>query len=214
MARTTFLLGAVNHNSLLRQRVSWALQSFVVTPGIFKVASLIPWQRKMEIDATGNYRQVLGDAASDSAMGRFLNLAGNAASEHPDVHPNQNFARELLQLFSIGPSMLNDDGIPQLDATGKPIPAYDQATILDLSRALTGWDNAPPVNPDFTFFEMDYSASLIATESKHDHRKKVLFGTVVLPAGQDAETDRKTALDARFNHPNLPPYVSRILIQR
>jgi hypothetical protein len=213
-ARWIFLVNAISGNSLLRERVSWALQSFIVTRGIFALPSLIPWQHKMEVDAFGNFRQVLEDAASDASMGAFLDLAGNAASMDPKVHPNQNFARELLQQFSIGPLLLNEDGTPKVDALGKPIEAYDEATILDLSRALTGWSYAPPVNSRYTFYGVDYSQPLVAHESQHDHGAKVLFGSVRLPAGQDTATDRKMAIDAVFLHPNVPPFVSRILIQR
>jgi hypothetical protein len=213
--RRTFLLGAITGNSLLRQRVSWALQSFVVNEGIFEQQTLIPWEHAMEIDATGNFRQVLEDASSNTLMGVFLNEIGNSWSSKPNVHPNQNFAREFLQLFSIGPSLLNDNGTLQLDPTGSPIPAYDQSTILDLSRALTGWWYAiPAVNPDMTFSGIDYSQPMAPIARTHDPGQKILFGTVVLPAGQDAATDRQMALDAVFNHPNVPPFVSRILIQR
>jgi uncharacterized protein (DUF1800 family) len=168
----------------------------------------------MEVDAFGNFRQVLEDAASDASMGAFLNLAGNAASMNPTIHPNQNFARELLQQFSTGPSLLNEDGTFQLDSTGTPRAAYDQSTILDLSRALTGWNYAPPVNPNYTFYGVDYSQPMVARETQHDRQAKVLFGSVSLPPGQSAATDRKMALDAVFLHPNVPPFVSRILIQR
>lgn len=213
--RRTFLLGAITGNSLLRQRVSWALQSFVVNSGLFQQQTVIPWEQAMEIDATGNFRQVLQDTASNTLMGVFLNEIGNSWSSNPDIHPNQNFAREFLQLFSIGPSLLNDDGTLQLDSTGNPIAAYDQSTIIDLSRALTGWWYAmPAITPDMTFSGIDYSQPMAPLARTHDPGQKTLFGTVVLPAGQDAATDRQMALDAVFNHPNVPPFVSRILIQR
>lgn len=204
---------AVLGTTPLRMRVAWALQSFLVRSGIFIQATDFPFEEKMEADSTGNFRDIMTDVASDVSMGYFLNLIGNAAPTDPTVHPNQNFGRELLQLFTIGPVMLNDDGTVQTDSSGNPIPAYDEDTILNVSRALTGWVNAPPVDPEFTFYGADYSAPLVPNEAQHDHGQKVIFG-VTLPAGQTAVQDRTMALDAIFAHQNVPPFVCRILIQR
>jgi uncharacterized protein (DUF1800 family) len=198
----------------LRLRVAWALQSFLTRTGIVLQTSNFPFEEKMEKDASANYRDILTDLASDVSVAFFLNLAGNAAPSDPTIHPNQNFARELLQLFSLGTDQLNEDGSLQTDGAGRPIPAYDQGTILDLSRAFTGWNYAPPSNSGYILYGLDWSVPLRADESQHDHGQKVLFGTVVLPAGQSAIQDRAAAMDAIFNHPNLPPFVSRILIQR
>jgi uncharacterized protein (DUF1800 family) len=195
-------------------RVAWALQSFLVRSGISQQSTNFPFEYKMEVDSTKNFRDVLTDVASDTSIARMLTLAGNAAPMDPTQHPNQNFARELLQLFSIGPSLLNEDGTMQIAPDGSTIPAYDQTTILELSRVFTGWNYAPPVDPLYTFYGVDWSAPLVATEAQHDKGQKVLFGNIVIPAGQSAEQDRQMALDAIFAHPNLPPFISRILIQR
>lgn len=210
----TIMTRSVLGNNPLRMRVAWALQSFIVRSGIFLQPSNFPFEAKMEADSTGNFRDLLTDVASDVSISMMLNLAGNAASSDPSVHPNQNFARELLQLFTLGTSMLNDDGTRQTNPDGSPIPAYDQDTILDLSRVFTGWNYAKPVDPGYTFYGVDWSAPLVANESQHDKGEKRLFGNVILPAGQTASQDRAMALDAIFANPNLPPFVSRILIQR
>jgi uncharacterized protein (DUF1800 family) len=198
----------------LRMRVAWALQSFLVRSGISQQGTNFPFEQKMEADSTGNFRDVLTDVASDTSIAMMLTLAGNAVPKDPAQHPNQNFARELLQLFSIGSYLLNDDGTIQTSPDGSPVPAYDQTTILELSRVFTGWNYGPPVNSDYTFYGIDWSAPLVANEAQHDKGQKVLFGNVLIPAGQSAEQDRKMALDAVFAHPNLPPFISRILIQR
>jgi len=130
------------------------------------------------------------------------------------VQPNQNFAREVMQLFSIGPVMLNDDGSVQLDSSGSPIPSYTQDTVIDLTRALTGWFYATPVNQVDTNWGVDFSIPLTDLEWAHDQGAKLMFGTVILPAGQTAIQDRQMALDAIFNHPNVPPFISHLLIQR
>jgi uncharacterized protein (DUF1800 family) len=208
------LNNSVSGPTPLRMRVAFALQTFLVRAGITQQWSNIPFELKMEKDSTGNFRDLLTDVASDVSIARILNLAGNAASRDPNVHPNQNFARELLQLYTIGTVLLNDDGTTQTNLDGSPIPAYNQDTILDLSRAFTGWDNPRTGNPDYILYEVDWSAPLVDNEYEHDKGQKLLFGKVSLPAGQTAAQDRDMALDAIFAHPNLPPFVSRILIQR
>jgi uncharacterized protein (DUF1800 family) len=119
-----------------------------------------------------------------------------------------------MQLFSLGPMMLNDDGSLQLDATGNPIPTYTQDTVIDLTRALTGWNWPAIVNPATTMWGIDYCQPLSGNDTLHDHNAKLLFGAINLPAGQSITQDRDMALDAIFNHPNLPPFISHLLIQR
>jgi uncharacterized protein (DUF1800 family) len=213
---TTFLLAASNGNSLLRLRVAYALQSFIVPSGNSFVAGSIPAERMFERDATENFRTLLTDVASDTNIGVFLNLVNNPVPLDPNVHPNQNFARELMQLFTMGPQRLNEDGTLMLDSGGVPIPSYSQDTVIDLTRALTGWNLADPVDPDYTAWGIDYSQPLnghLAYYGRHDQNPKVLFDSVILPSGQSIEQDRDSALDAVFHHPNVPPFVSRLLIQ-
>ena len=210
----TMMERSVLGSNPLRMRVAWALQTFLIRAGISAQSSNYPFEAKMEVDATGNFRDLLTDVSSDVSIAQLLTLAGNAAPKDPSVHPNQNFARELLQLFTIGTAILNDDGTVQTDLNGSPNPAYDQTTILDLSRVFTGWNYPPSGDPGYTFYGVDWSAPLVANENQHDKGQKQLFGNVTLPAGQTASQDRAMALDAIFAHPNLPPFVSRILIQR
>lgn len=210
----SFFLNATTSNSLLRLRTAWAFQTFIPVQAINEIqASVIPWQQTLERDAFTNYRQILLDAASDPDIGTRLTLPGNAASNNPDIHPNQNFGREIMQLFSLGAYMLNDDGTQKLDASGQPILAYTQDDVLAMSRVFTGWNYATPVDPGLTSFGVDYSQTLVANEAQHDTASKTLFGTVI-PGGQTAAQDRDAALDALMNHPNTAPYISRLLIQR
>lgn len=209
----TIIERAVLGSSPLQMRVAWALQSFLTRAGIADQASNYPFEQKMEADSTGNFRDLLTDISSDPSVGMFLNLMGNAASNDPSVHPNQNFGRELLQLFTIGTVMLNDDGTVQTGSDGNPIPAYSEDTVLEVSRALTGWVKGPVTNPSDTFYGVDWSSPMVANESQHDEGQKTIFNST-LSAGQTAAEDRTMALDAIFAHPNVPPFVSRILIQR
>jgi len=212
---THLLTQAVDGNSLLRIRVALGIETYI--PGEAWAGTYnqgIPWEAKLEADAFGNYRQILLDALGDPNVAGALNLPGNVASNDPNVHPDQNLAREIMQQFSMGSNQLNDDGTLVLDANGNPIPNYDTNTIIDASRLLTGWNYATPINPGFTLYGVDYSQSLVANESEHDSGPKTLFGNVNIPAGQTAEQDRQSFVEAIMNQQSTAPYVSRILIQR
>jgi len=138
-------------------------------------------------------------------MGKYLDMAGNRAEA-----PNENYARELLQLFSIGLYELNPDGTQKLDAHRRPIPAYSEDTVSAFSRAFTGWTLAPPPQPEIVnYFEPMRPAGPRA----HDQETKQLLNGVVLPAGQNAQTDLQHALDNVFQHPNVAPFISKNLIQ-
>ena len=213
--QTHFLRLVGSGPAVLRQRTAWAFQTFIPESGFPNPSSMITWETTLERDAFGSFKQILLDAASVPIIGYQLNLTGNYASTDPNVHPNQNFARELMQLFSLGTVLLNEDGTPNLDASGKEQPVYDQDTVLAMSRVFTGWNlSTVIVHPDIVQGSYDFSQPLVADENYHDHGSKLLFGHVLLPAGQSAALDRDQALEAIFQHPNLPPFVCRILIQR
>lgn len=213
LPRYPFLQAVAVGDSLLRLRVATALQSFIVNQGnTEEFKSYSPWETKLEADALGNFRQLMTDIVSDARLTGFLNLPGNSISMDGTSHPNQNFSREFIQLFTLGTSMLNDDGTIQHDSNGVIIPSYDQTTIIDLSRAFTGWNYGPLLNSQYTAFGIDFSQPLAAFDQNHDHGAKILFGTVQLPAGQSIVADRAAALDAVFNHPNLPPFITSRLI--
>lgn len=212
--RSLFLQSATQGPSLLRLRGAWALRSFIDVPNAGFYAGVGEWEHKLEGAIFGNYRDLLTTIASDPLIGTGLNLAGNVAPSDPTQHPDQNFARELMQLFSLGTSLLNEDGTPRLGGNGQPVPTYDQNTVIELSRVFTGWELHPVVNQASTLWGNDYSQLLIAVDSEHDAGSKTLFGTTVIPANGTTLHDRDLALDAIFAHPNLPPFVSRILIQK
>ena len=213
LPRYPYLQAVAGGGSLLRLRVAMALQSFIVNQAISQeYQSYAPWERKLETDSLGSFRQLMTDIVSDARMAGFLNLAGNNFMPSAGIHPNQNFSREFMQLFTLGVAKLNEDGTVQRDGNGVEVPTYDQNTINDFSRALTGWDYGPVVDPQYTAFGIDHSQPMAAHDNLHDHGAKTLFGTVTLPAGQDITTDRTTALDAIFNHPNLPPFLATRLI--
>lgn len=215
LPRYPYLQAVAAGNSLLRLRVAMALQTFVVNQGTFdEFQSYAPWETKLEADSLGNFRQLMNDMVSDARLGEFLNLPGNYMSVDGTGHANQNFSREFMQLFTLGTAMLNDDGTVQKSANGEVVPTYDQSTILDLTRAFTGWNYGPVVNSQYVSFGIDFSQPLAPFDQYHDHAAKTLFGTIQLPAGQDIVTDRTAALNAIFAHSNVPPFVATRLIQQ
>jgi uncharacterized protein (DUF1800 family) len=213
-AKTTLIANAMFGISQLRPRLALAWQSFIVPHDEDFDPSASNFEDTLERDSSGNFRDLMTDVTSDPNITVFLNLPGNQASYNAFVQPNQNFARELMQLFTLGPFLLNDDGSTQVDGQGNPIPTYTQNTVIDLTRALTGWSYPIIVNPADTMWGLDFSQPLSSTEWAHDKNPKLLFGTVVLPGGQTTTQDRQMALDAIFNHPNVPPFISHLLIQR
>ena len=147
-------------------------------------------------------------------MGEYLSMKGN---QRPDptrnIRPDENFARELLQLFTIGLEQLNPDGTPKLGADGVPLPTYDQETVEAFAHVFTGW-HFKDVD-DFRWAKReDYLSPMVPYPEFHDAGAKTLLGGVTIPAGQDARTELEAALDNVFAHPNVAPFISRQLIQR
>jgi uncharacterized protein (DUF1800 family) len=166
--------------------------------------------------AFGNVRTLLGDVTLNPAMGRFLDMLKND-KEDPTTgrKPNENYARELLQLFTIGEVLLEADGTPRLDADGRPIPAYGQAEVDGFSKVFTGWTFHQTTQPyRFRGASADWLNPMVAVASRHSPGTKTLLNGVVLPAGQTPERDLDDALDNVFAHPNVGPFLARQLIQR
>jgi hypothetical protein len=211
---TKFLSNATNNPDQLRQRVSLALSNLLVT-SINKVIwndTMIPYQQMLMADAFTNYRQILGDVTLSPAMGQYLDMANNAkANPTAGTVANENYAREVMQLFCIGDVLLNPDGTPQKDANGLFIPAYNQFTITEFARVFTGWTYAyNPVNWG-TF--INPSAPMVAYPAMHDMGAKTLLNGYVSQANITPLQDLNNALDNMFNHPNTPPFISMQLIQ-
>jgi uncharacterized protein (DUF1800 family) len=193
----------------LRLRVLFALnQVFVVSAvnaDLRQPSRMLPYLQVLWTAAFGNFRQLLTDITLNAAMGRYLDTASNNQTA-----PNENYARELLQLFTIGLNQLNPDGTPQLDGSGQPIPTYDQATITAFARVFTGWGFAPPR----TAGVVNYIDPMVpVAASAHDRQPKTLLNGVTLPGGRDAPTDLRDALDNVFAHPNVGPFIGLRLIQ-
>lgn len=212
-----FFTNAVHGADQLRQRVAFALAQIWVVSG--SVAStpprFIPYLRVLQNRAFGNYRDLMRDMTLNPAMGDYLNLVNNVkANTARGTRPNENYARELMQLFTIGTVMMASNGEVQMDNAGQPAATYTQADIQEVSRALTGWTyptkpGARPAarNPAF------YDGPMEAWEANHDTDAKKLLLGVTLPAGQTAAADLDGVLDNLFYHPSIGPFVCKNLIQ-
>jgi len=192
----------------LRQRMIFALsQIFVVSADKNPYGNEVqPWLSTLEKHAFGNYGALLREMTLNPAMGKYLDLGNSIAPA-----PNENYAREVMQLFSIGPVMLNQDGSIQLDRNGEPLPSYDQATIVGMSRALSGW-TYPGSSASGINWEA-FTGPLQPRDNYHDKGAKTIVGGLNLPAGQSTVQDYEAVMNALFNHPNLPPFVATRLIR-
>ncbi len=202
-------------NDQLRQRMMFALSQIVVVSSNKNIngEELVPWVRLLSKHAFGNYRSFLREVSLSPTMGKYLDLA-NSMKATANSSPNENYARELLQLFTIGLTQLNQDGSTILDAQGQAIPTYDQTTVREVARALTGWTypTRPGVATGVTNWE--YFVGLLEPRPQnHDNGAKTLLNGVVVPAGQTLSQDLDAVLDNIFQHPNLPPFIATRLIR-
>ena len=199
-----FFVNALTGADQLRQRVAWALTQIDVVSEIdvIQPASwMTPYVQLFDRDALGNYRKLLYDLTVNPAMGQYLNMRGNTRT-----NVNENYAREILQLFSVGLNQLNPDGTPQLDDSGNPIPTYDQDTITNLARVFTGWNLDAQIAPGVP----NYRDPMIVT-SGHDTQPKTLFGQTI---NDDTASELNEALDIIFSQPNLGPFIGKQLIEK
>lgn len=205
-----FFQNALYGQDQLRQRVVNALSQIIVVSGGDEPLSwpsyLAPYYQVLEKNAFGNYRQLLQDITLNPAMGKYLDMAGNNKSK-----PNENYAREILQLFSIGLYKLNPDGTYMKDDQGKLIPTYDQATINQFARVFTGWF-IPSVAGQAGV--SNYISPMSVLSQNHDTTAKVLLDNAPLPAGQSPAQDLDGALNNIFFHPNVGPFIGKQLIQK
>ena len=166
-------------------------------------------------DAFGNYRQLLEDVTLNPMMGDFLDMVHNDKPNATlNTQPNENYAREIMQLFSIGLNKLNQDGSLQLDSNSQPIPTYDQDVVEGYAHVFTGWYWATTGTPNWNHESSNYRSPMLAFPDHHDTGAKLVLNGVTLPANQTQAQDLQGGLDAIFNHPNVPPFVSRRLIMR
>jgi uncharacterized protein (DUF1800 family) len=239
-----FMTNALTQPDQLRQRVAFALHKLLVAGGVQlnnnETSWYAPYLQTIDRNAFGNFRTLLFEVTLNPGMGEYLNMRGNSVVNRANPTPNENYAREVMQLFSIGVDTLNQDGTPVLDAQGNRLPSYDQTTIANLARVFTGWDldanklwivdgTTPvtnyldPMVPNGNVNRYDIAQKTLLTDVNH-------ASPVVVPAcanctgGTAAQnlantkayaiTSLNTAIDNLFNHPNTGPYICGQLIHQ
>lgn len=221
-----FFQNALTGPDQLRQRVAFALHQLIPVSGRELNNSpswVTPYLRIMDAQAFGNFRNVLFDVTLNPAMGFYLDMAGNSKAS-----PNENYAREIMQLFSTGPDLLNPDGTPVLDAEGNRVASYDNATITNLARIFTGWQLTTTNNSVDGSLVPDYITPmpLVNNTNTYDIASKTLapMSNTAFPACTNCTntTNFKTyktnelnmAIDVLFNHQNTGPYLCTQLIHQ
>lgn len=200
----------------LRQRVAFSLgELFVTSTQSVSGYAMVSYYNTLAADAFTNWRTIMQDVTLSPAMGLYLNIiqSGKPAAGQ---HANENFAREMLQLFSTGLVKLNLDGSPQVDASGTAIPEFTQTQVQAFADTYTGWTYATTTGGSPTKFPnttANYTSPMAAVDSSHDTTPKTLLNNTVVSAGGTAAGDLKIALDNIFNDPSLPPFVCKQLIQ-
>lgn len=211
----------------VRKRLALALSEFFVVSleGLtfpWRSHAIAAWWDLLVAHAAGNFRQLLEAVTLNAAMGWYLNTRGNK-KENPATGraPDENYGREVMQLFTIGLYALNPDGTEKRDANGNKIESYSQSDITNIARVFTGWDfdrstNVDTVVPgssrkvpsaDFTRLPMRL------TPANHSTLAATFLGASV-PAGTDGVVALRIALDTLFNHPNVGPFFGKQMIQR
>lgn len=213
----TFVTNALTRQDQLRQRIAFALHQILVVSGLNPLdrpSWMTVYLQALDRGAYGNYRTLLQDITLNPEMGDYLDMRLSTRT-----NPNENFAREVLQLFSIGVNELNLDGTPKLDSQGVPIPAYTQTNVNEFTRLFTGWNFATAIGPGITNWR---DPMVPRGGTNHDFDPKTLFNGVTTPDCPNtsgaaniacAQADLTIGIDNLFNHPNVGPFIGKQLIQ-
>ena len=212
----------------VRRRVALALSEFFVVSGAgvgtisWPMFAMGAYWDVLCKNAFGNYRTLLEDITLNIAMGEYLNTLGNQKEDVKSGRlPDENYAREVMQLFTIGLLQLNIDGTPKMGANGQPLETFTQSDVSNLARVFTGYesDNSEgfsqsAVAPTYTLRNVGYTRRpMVLNPNRHSTLQADFLGASVA-AGTDGKTALKIALDALYNHPNVGPFFGRQMIQR
>lgn len=223
-----FWQNALSANDELRQRVQYALSQIFVISGTNASVQNMPrgeayYYDMLGADAFGNFRQLLQDVTLNPMMGQWLNMLGNDKG-NATTDPDENYAREVMQLFTIGLYQLNNDGSQKLDSNGNPIPTYSNTDVMGLAAVFTGFSWQIPGDTTEAgwsncceYVGTGFGEDLLPMTAYPDHHSTVekdfLGVTIAASTNPDPNGDLKIALDTLFNHPNLPPFFCKQLIE-
>ncbi|MFT3812843.1 MAG: DUF1800 domain-containing protein [Acidovorax sp.] len=208
----------------VRKRVALALSEIFVASSVgindpWSAYLVAAYWDVLNANAFGNFRALLEAVTLNPGMGCYLNLRGSRKEDSAGRQPDENYAREVMQLFTIGLYQLNPDGSVQRDGSGNPLPTYGAADVSGLARALTGWDYDRSQNAAITVGTRTLPSTqqtwlpMALNAGQHSALEASFLG-VTVPAGTPGAAALKTALDTLFNHPNVGPFFGRQLIQR
>jgi len=220
---TSWFDNALMEKDQLRHKVAYALSQIIVESDfepIFtrRAEALARYFDILYMDAFSSYKKLLQDISLNSGMGMFLTYNGNKKLHFNDanisIFPDENYAREVMQLFSIGLNKLNIDGTPQKDAKGNLIPTYTQTDVNQLAKVLTGWDlQNNRKYGKVGFKEGDLTHPLEFTALYHDFGAKKLLGETI-GANLSGKADMFKAIDIIMHQKSVAPYISKNLIMR
>jgi uncharacterized protein (DUF1800 family) len=216
--QAAFFQNTVANQDQLRQRVAFILsQIWVVSQesGVTPAYAYPPYWRLFRDNAFGNYQDIIKAITLSPAMGRYLNMANNnKPSTANGTVPNENYARELMQLFTLGINQLNPDGSLALDSNNNIQLTYSQADVDGMSLVLTGWTY--PTAPGATAKNNNpayYTGTMFSVDAEHDKTAKTIFGNITIAAGGTAEGDLDTVIAGLMKQPTMAPFICQQLIQ-
>ncbi|MCX6952879.1 MAG: DUF1800 family protein [Verrucomicrobia bacterium] len=218
---------AVTAPDQLRLRVAFALSQILVVSDVptqlyQNPLAMANYYDLLATGAFGNFRQLIENVSLSPVMGLYLSSLRNAKATFEArtgavlTSPDENYAREIMQLFTIGLNQLQPDGTLKLDPSGVPIPTYDQKTITEVAKVFTGWAFASDTTNanNFRGAAANYISPMVLFPTFHEDGAKTIFNGIQIPANQGGAKDLKDLLDALVNHANTGPFISRQLIQR
>lgn len=207
-----FFTNALYGQDQLVQRLSWAWHKIIVTSAVDNnvrpASHMVPYLQVIDYGNLGTYHDLLYNITLTPAMGYYLDMQGSTKQ-----NPNENYAREILQLFSIGLNQLNPNGTPKLDADGNTIPTYDQTTVDNFAKIFTGWVLAAPPRtgvPNYTHPMIPHTPEA----NYHDRTAKVLLRNVMVGANRSTTADLMSAINNIANDPNVGPFIGKQLIEQ
>jgi uncharacterized protein (DUF1800 family) len=223
----------IDSNDALRKRVSFALSEYfvlsIMVDGVWHGYGLCHYWDVLNKYAFGNFRELLEEVTLNKFMGDYLSLSTSKKEDaRTGRRPDENYAREVMQLFTIGLTELNPDGSNKLGADGNPISTYTNDDVTNIARAISGWEwqglpgdrlnQSPWALPDYVKRKMTADPTKMFYTSANKQSEHSLleakFLGVTIPANTDADTAMKTVLDTLFNHANTPVFFSKQMIQR
>lgn len=223
--RSTWWNYVLSSPDQLRQRINYNLSELLVVSGVgsdaFEDQSNLStaYYDVLGEHSLGNYRDLLRNISLNPSMGIYLSHFNNPkADPSRNIHPDENYAREIMQLFSIGLYELNPDGSLKMGTDGKPLATYTNADIREFAKVFTGFGDGRPEGVWGTPID-DIDLQVFATfpmkmyQAAHEPGEKRLLNGQIVPAGQNGMKDLEDAIDNLFNHPNVSPFIGKALIQ-